>query len=188
MSNIDNEIRDAFQAKHLKQILVRAEYKARMRRRRRVFMMSFCPLAVAACLVLGILARIDGDYMSAYSGSYLHEVSQIRGGSEVDDLIADAVGCIQSEEYDIAESKLEDALSIMKFSEDQDAAGLADEDAYIYAIEKIQRDDINWYKAHVFMHQGRIFKAKRILRQIADSQSIYADDAKGILDDLKIKW
>ena len=49
---------------------------------------------------------------------------------------------------------------------------------------KIEQEDLQWYKAVVYMCQGRWIKAKKLLKKIAASDSFYKADAQKALNEL----
>jgi hypothetical protein len=187
MSNLDNELKEAFQAKHIKQILVQAENRIRTRRRRIILFSSFSAVAAAACIMLGIFIHADSQYMAGYSANYLSQAitNTARGDSEIDSLLSSAIMNIKDNKCDTAEKELNKALSIMTYKPGDEKKGFSsEEEHYKYNIEMVQRDDITWYKTLIFMQRGKVFKARKMLKMVANSESSHKHEAEIILSKL----
>ena len=46
----------------------------------------------------------------------------------------------------------------------------------------LQKQDIEWYKVMILMKEGEMFKSRKALKEIASSDSRYAEQARNILE------
>lgn len=130
-------------------------------RRRKVFTIRIAAAALAACLVVGVF--VDYNYRESYKGygfSDNIELLAARDGGT----ISQVVGEINDEEYKAALATIEEAMA-------QD-------------ISVSERDELEWYKAVTYMRMGKWIKARKLLKQIAASDSAYSEDAQKALKEL----
>ena len=144
-------------------------------RRRRTFTMRISSIAVAACLVLGVFVHFDtqSDYRQYGLGI---ELAVSRGGNYADKV----VNAISEDNYDIALEIIEEAESIDYYIDDPDPVILEQ----LILEYKIEQDDLKWYKAVTYMRMGKYYKAKKLLKQIAASDSHRKVEAQKALDTL----
>jgi tetratricopeptide (TPR) repeat protein len=144
-------------------------------RRRRTFAMRISSIAVAACLVLGVFVHFDtqSDYRQYGLGI---ELAISRGGGYSDK----AAVAINEGHYD-------EALSLIAEGEAQPFV-CDDTNPEIVEAERNEyyreQDELQWYKTVAYMRMGKYIKAKRLLKQIASSDSEYKDEAQAALDAL----
>ena len=73
--------------------------------------------------------------------------------------------------YKIAENNYTEALATI-------------EEAMAQDISVSERDELEWYKAVTYMRMGKWVKARKLLKQIAASDSAYSEDAQKALEEL----
>jgi hypothetical protein len=144
-------------------------------RRRRTFAMRISSIAAAVCLVLGVFVHFDtqSDYRQYGLGI---ELAISRGGGDSDKVAE----LINDRNYDEALSLIAEAEAKPFVCDDTNPEIVeAERDEY-----KREQDELQWYKAVCYMRDGKYFKAKRLLKNIAASDSDFAEDAKKALEDL----
>ena len=141
-------------------------------RHRRMFIWRISTsFAVAACLVVGIF--VNASYTNQCRlvgvGMELPEYGA-RGDSSLD-VICEK---IQNREFKTALSMIEEQQSIRDSISDEDA------------IKKYNAEQqvLEWYKAVTYMRMGKWVKARKLLKQIAESDSFYKKQAQEVLDKL----
>lgn len=159
---LHREIVQAIRMKAAKEHLQKVERQIRAEgRRRKVFKRLARVIALAACLVVGVF--VDYNYRESYKGygfSDNIELLAARDGGT----ISQVVGEINDEEYKAALATIEEAIA-------QD-------------ISVSERDELEWYKAVTYMRMGKWVKARKLLKQIAASDSAYSEDAQKALEEL----
>ena len=151
----------AIRMKAAKEHLQKVERQIRTEeRRRKVFTIRIAAAALAACLVVGVFVDYDnrGDYKD-YAANIKITPSRA-AGYEVNEVI-----------YKIAENNYTEALATIEEVMAQD-------------ISVSERDELEWYKAVTYMRMGKWVKARKLLNQIAASDSAYSEDAQKALEEL----
>ena len=152
----------AIRMKAAKEHLQKVERQIRAEERRRNVFKRLAPvIALAACLVVGVF--VDYNYRESYKGygfSDNIELLAARDGGT----ISQVIGEINDEEYKAALATIEEAMA-------QD-------------ISVSERDELEWYKAVTYMRMGKWIKARKLLKQIAASDSAYSEDAQKALEEL----
>ena len=151
----------AIRMKAAKEHLQKVEHQIRAEEnRRKVFTIRIAAVALAACLVVGVFVDYDnrGDYKD-YAANI--EITPSRAaGYQVNEVI-----------YKIAENNYTEALATI-------------EEAMAQDISVSERDELEWYKAVTYMRMGKWIKARKLLKQIAASDSAYSEDAQKALKEL----
>ena len=151
----------AIRMKAAKEHLQKVERQIRAEENRRKVFKRLAPvIALAACLVVGVFVDYDnrGDYKD-YAANI--EITPSRAaGYEVNKVI-----------YKIAENNYTEALATI-------------EEAMAQDISVSERDELEWYKAVTYMRMGKWIKARKLLKQIAASDSAYSEDAQKALEEL----
>lgn len=144
-------------------------------RRRRTFAMRISSIAAAACLVLGVFVHFDtqSDYRQYGLGI---ELAISRGGGYSDK----AAVAINEGHYDEALSLIAEGEAKPFVCDDKNPEIVeAERDEY-----QREQDELQWYKTVAYMRMGKYIKAKKLLKQIASSDSEYKDEAQAALDAL----
>lgn len=151
----------AIRMKAAKEHLQKVERQIRAEEnRRKVFTIRIAAVALAACLVVGVFVGYDNrDDYKDYAANI--EITPSRAaGYQVNEVI-----------YKIAENNYTEALATIEEVMAQD-------------ISVSERDELEWYKAVTYMRMGKWIKARKLLKQIAASDSIYREDAQKALEEL----
>lgn len=154
-------------------------------RRRQVFIVKLSNIAraVAACLIIGVIAGssyyyVDKankyeDYIQTMRCENLCENAQVSGFAD------QAYIAIQAGEYNEALNIItEGKQSLLSSTKDS----LLTEDGHQWYIT--EQDRLQWYEALAYMGKGRWIKARRLLKNIAKSDSFYRSDANRLLEEL----
>lgn len=145
-------------------------------RRRRTFAMRISSIAAAACLVLGVFVHFDtqSDYRQYGLGI---ELAISRGGGDSNK----AAVAINEGHYDEALSLIAEGEAKPFVCDDTNPEIVeAERDEY-----QREQDELQWYKTVAYMRMGKYIKAKKLLKQIALSDSEYKDEAQAALDALQ---
>lgn len=164
----------------------RAEQEERERarerelRRRRIFSWGFATVAVAAVLVVGVFFHIDirNDYITYGQQITLQDV-ELRGGESAAEPI---IAAMDAAEYDRAMELIEAAEARTLSVEGLSAA----EAEYERAVYVAEQEDVQWLKAVTLMRMGKWWQARRVLKDIASSDSYYREEAQAVLDALHV--
>ena len=144
-------------------------------RRRRTFAMRISSIAAAACLVLGVFVHFDtqSDYRQYGLGI---ELAISRGGGYSDK----AAVAINEGHYDEALSLIAEGEAKPFVCDDKNPEIVeAERDEY-----QREQDELQWYKTVAYMRMGKYYKAKKLLKQIAASDSHRKVEAQKALDTL----
>ena len=150
----------AIRMKAAKEHLQKVERQIRAEENRRKVFKRLAPvITLAACLVVGVFVDYDnrGDYKD-YAANMI--TPSRAAGYEVNEVI-----------YKIAENNYTEALATI-------------EEAMAQDISVSERDELEWYKAVTYMRMGKWIKARKLLKQIAASDSAYSEDAQKALEEL----
>lgn len=139
-------------------------------------------LASVAAMVVAIVGSVNytstlhtmqGNGMLAYAEL---TAPVARDGNELDTMIEDAYDLIGIGELDKATDAIEKAKATV--SERLVQPVETEEDEYEHQVLQQKLYVLEWYEAIVLMRQGKVIKAKRMLKSIASSSSPYANMAK----------
>ena len=105
-----------------------------------------------------------------------------RSANEVDSLLAVAYELIGT-------SKQKEALDVLAstrelLNQEMEIPIVDEETQYNHQMAQMRLYDVDWYEAIATMRQGKNRAAKRLLKDIAASQSPYADKSKQILKEI----
>lgn len=144
-------------------------------------------ISIAACLIVlfaGFIFLRTYHRMQSYGNSCFAELVSpaTRGGNDLDSLLSSCYELIGKGELKEANAALVAARSIIS---DFQEAPLTDEiTEYKNQIILAKQYEADWYGAIILMKQGRYWKAKSALKQVAASCSPYSNDATEILERL----
>lgn len=167
---LQKEIELAIQERGLREMLQREEARIRSKQRiRRITLWSVgggsLTTAVAAAMTMMLVVAPVAQQMQSYSNQYVAqvEVGGLRGDDECADKLNRALLLMQDGRWSDASAIIEDVLRQTANSQDEQVREM--------------RDNAQWLKAVCLMHEGKVMKAKRLLRQIANSDSPYSQQA-----------
>mgnify|MGYP003289764022 CR=1 FL=1 len=158
-------------------------------RRRQVFIVKLSNVArlVAACLIIGVIAGSSYYYVdtvNTYRDCGLNIQSEIlaeRGGARGEEKCSDrAITAMANGDYKLALDIIEEGESI-KFAFDDPNSTLREQALLEF---KFEQEDLQWFKAVTYMRMGKWVKAKRLLKEIAASDSYYKTKAEKALEEL----
>lgn len=180
---LQREIILATQRVHFKRYLENIEQQSKLKRKRmtkRVSTLSIAASIVCIC-VLGVDIRWSSNLRDAANLSYIEiGAPSPRSSGEIDGLLLMAYNYIGESDYENASSRLDAAESII--NERLLHPVITEEDAYRKEILILQKQDAEWYRVLILMNDGEIFKIRKALKGIANSDSRYADEARNILE------
>ncbi len=172
----------AFKRNKIKQNLqiVEKQIQGKEQRQKWIKITSYS-LAMAACITFAVMYVGTVNTYKNYGEYYFGQTTEysFRGGDDVDDLISEAYEQIANAEYSKAISNLTSAQEILD-SKTFDMT--TEEGVYLAQMAMLKQQDIQWYKAIAYMRNGNIRKAKKLLKDIRNSDSKYSENAKNILE------
>lgn len=154
----------AIRMKAAKEHLQKVERQIRAEERRRNVFKKLAPvIALAACLVVGVFVDYDnrGDYKDYATGITIAQAAPARGERDIVNEVA----------IEINDKNYAEALALI-------------DEAAAMEIDAREQQDLEWYKAVTYMHMGKWMKARKLLKQIAASDSIHNADAQKALEEL----
>ena len=191
---LQKDIIMAIQARGLRECLQKKETELRAKRAQkqrliRLSSWSFGSALVAAMAILALITIPMAQIMKQESLQYASSIdsSAVRGGAvrggvqaQTDPLqsqLLNIYSLITQKQFDQANKNVKQLIHDLQTTQD------------IHSEEhKEIFDQAQWLCAICEMHQGKVFKAKKLLRQIANSDSHYAERAQMLLDELKCPW
>ena len=174
------------QRKELKAMLQEQEKgEQKPARRNTVFKISSI-VALAACLFIGIIIVHNAFRMANLGGDYIAQLEQtVPRGSGVEETLSLIYDDLQQGNYAEAQDNIDKAKEFI--CEEQSicylmsTAEAIEEYNYHQQMLKLDSDELDWYQALLYAKTHKIFKAKKLLKQIAKSDSEYSDDAASML-------
>lgn len=139
-------------------------------------------LAVAACFFIGVcFVGYDFWKLSSLGGDYIAQLEQpVPRGSGVEETLAVIHDDLQQGNYADAQDNIDKARQLIQ-DEQSIAYPTEEETEYHQQMLKLDSDELDWYQALLYAKTHKIFKAKKLLKQIAKSDSRYKDDAAAML-------
>ena len=170
------------QRKELKAMFQEQEKEGQKPVRRGLVIKLSSVVALAACLFIGIIIVHDAFKMANLGGDYIAQLEQpVVRGSGVEESLALIYEDLQQGNYAEAQDNIAKARELIH--EEQSVAYPTEEETeYHQQMLKLDSDELDWYQALVYAKTHKVFKAKRLLKQIAGSDSRYSEDAKRLLD------
>jgi hypothetical protein len=142
----------------------------------------FIKLAVAACFFIGVcFVGYDFWKLSSLGGDYIAQLEQpVPRGSGVEETLVVIHDDLQQGNYSEAKKNIEKARQLI--AEEQSITYPTEEETeYHQQMLKLDSDELDWYQALVYVKTHKVFKAKRLLKQIVNSDSKYKEEAKALL-------
>ena len=145
----------------------------------------FLSLAAAACFFFAVFIVHDAWKMSSLGGDYIAQLEQpVPRGSGMEETLALIYDDLQQDNYSEAQENIDKARELLH-DEQIIIHGLTEEAneeiLYHQQMLKIDTDELDWYQALLYAKTHKIFKAKKLLKQIAKSDSRYSEDAVAML-------
>ena len=180
---LQKQIEDTIRERGLREMLkkdetdIRQKEETDIRRKRHIKRITLWSLgggsmvtAIAAVLLLLLVVAPMARMMQDYSNNYVEqiEIGKTRSYRDYDsNRLNNAIRQMKNNEWDEANAIIDNVL--------QKTAGSQEEQ-----VREIY-DNAEWLKAICLMHDGKVIKAKRLLRKIANSESSFSHQAKEIL-------
>ena len=174
---LQQEIENAIRERGLREMLQKEE--ARIRHRQKVTKVTIWSLgsgsmisAIAAVMLFFVVITPLAHQMQNYSSQYIAqvEVGSLRGDNEIADKLSNALLLMHSDDWEKASALVNEVLEQTSGSQEEQIREMY--------------DSAEWLKAICLMHNGKVFKAKRLLRKIANSESHYSEQAADLLETL----
>ena len=138
-------------------------------------------IVAAACLFIGIILVHDAFRMATIGGDYIAQLEQpVPRGSGVEETLALIYDDLQQGNYSEAKENIEKARQLIA-KEQSNAYPTQEETEYHQQMLKLDSDELDWYQALLYAKTHKFFKAKKLLKQIAKSDSRYNEEAKTLL-------
>ncbi len=139
-------------------------------------------LAVAACFFIGVcFVGYDFWKLSSLGGDYIAQLEQpVPRGSGVEETLALIYDDLQQGNYSKTQDNIDGARQLI-LKEQSNAYPTQEETEYHQQMLKLDSDELDWYQALLYAKTHKFFKAKKLLKQIAKSDSRYKEEAKAIL-------
>jgi len=146
--------------------------------------------AVAAALALGVFLPVNNHHLAVAgyneAGQILSngqiQFNTLRGDDEISDELKSSYSMIQDGKYQDALTSLTEVEEAI----DQQISELSGDDSAIMRISELNRmkQDAEWYRAVILMHEKKVGQAKKLLKLIAKSDSVYSEKASRILKEV----
>ena len=178
---LHSEVVLGIQRKELKAMLQEQEKEGEKPVRRGLVFKISSIVALAACLFIGIIIVHDAFRMSTLGGDYIAQLEQpIPRGSGLEETLA-LIYDLQQGNFAEAQENIDKARLLIQ-EEQSIAYPTEDEIEYHQQMLKLDSDELDWYQALLYAKTHKVFKAKKLLKQIAKSDSRYSNDAMKLLD------
>lgn len=165
------------QRKELKAMLQDQEAQVHQPIRRKLFVRAPIITTLAACLLIFIFIAHNAFKMAILGGDYIAQLEQpVPRGSGVEETLQLIYDDLQQGNYSEAQENINKARELVR--EEQTVVYLTEEETeYHQQMLKLDTDDLDWYQALVYAKTHKVFKAKKLLKQIAASDSRYCEGA-----------
>ena len=180
---LQREIILATQRVYFKRHLQNIEQQSNLKKKRMIKSVSTWSIAAAiVCVcILGIDMKYSSDLRDASMICYLEIGAPLtRSDNEIDELLSQAYELIGKNELESASGKI--GIAEKKINELLKGDVTTEEEQYHKDIMVLQKQDIEWYKVMILMKEGEMFKSRKALKEIASSDSRYAEQARKILE------
>lgn len=179
---LHSEVVLGIQRRELKAMLQDQEKEGEKPVRRGLVFKISSIVALAACLFIGIIIVHDAFRMATLGGDYIAQLElPVPRGSGVEETLSLIYDDLQQGNYADAQDNIDKARQLIQ-DEQSIAYPTEEETEYHQQMLKLDSDELDWYQALVYAKTHKVFKAKRLLKQIARSDSRYSEDAKRLLD------
>lgn len=178
---LHSEVVLGIQRKELKALLQDQEKEGQNPVRKGLVFKISSIVALAACLFIGIIIVHDSLRMADLGGDYIAQLEQpVPRGSGVEETLALIYDDLQQGNYAEAQDNIDKARQLIQ-DEQSIAYPTEEETEYHQQMLKLDSDELDWYQALLYAKTHKVFKAKRLLKQIAGSDSRYRYEALNML-------
>ena len=147
----------------------------------RTFSYAFAVAACVACVcVFSLRLNTAANFRTMGAECYAELSAPIaRSSDEIANKISEVYGLIGADDLDSAQTLI-DATNALLIQDDQQFES-AEQAEYYEALCQGYKEDLEWYQAILYMKEGKISKAKKMLKSIAKNDGSYAEEAINIL-------
>ena len=169
------------QRKELRAVLLDQEKVLSQPIRRKLYVRVPIITTLAACLLIFIFISHNAFKMASLGEDYIAQLEQpVPRGSGIEETLSLIYDDLQQGNYSDGQENIDKARQLIL--EEQRATYPTDEETeYHRQMLKLDSDELNWYQALLYAKTHKYFKAKKLLKQIAGSDSRYKDDAAAML-------
>lgn len=141
-------------------------------------------LATAACIVCVCVFSLrlnTANYFKTAGAKCYSELNApiTRSSDNISGKMIEIYDLIGADQLDSAQTVINEVEGLI--CQDVTDYGTEEQAEYEKAIRANYLEDINWYQAIVYMKAGKIAKAKKILKEIVNTDGAYCEEAKNIL-------
>lgn len=177
---LHSEVVLGIQRKELKAMLKEQEKEGQKPVRRGLVIKISSIVALAACLFIGIIIVHNAFRMATLGGDYIAQLEQpVPRGSGVEETLALIYDDLQQGNYAESQDNIDKARQLIE-EEQAIAYSTEEETEYHQQMLKLDSDELDWYQALVYAKTHKVIKAKKLLKQIAKSNSRYKDEANNL--------
>lgn len=172
------------QRKELKAMFQEQEKEGQKPVRRGLVIKLSSIVALAACLFIGIIIVHDAFKMATLGGDYIAQLEQpVVRGSGVEETLSLIYEDLQQGNYAEAQDNIDKAKDLIR--EEQSVAYPTEEETeYHQQMLKLDSDELDWYQALLYAKTHKVFKAKKLIKQIGASDSRYNHDAIQLISNI----
>ena len=180
--HIQSTIVNAIQSVSLKRYLQDVESAYRKKNKAVRAFIRFMATVAAALVLLFTTGGILRNHHCRQAGRfYYSELAPVaaRSANSIDSLLSLAFDQLGQKRYVEADSSLQEATAIAETILNEPIVD--EESKYEHLLIREKKCELDWYSAISLMLQGKVHKAKKVLSQIAETDSPYATEASKLL-------
>lgn len=149
--------------------------------RGRTFSYAFAVAACVSCVcIVSLRLNTAANFRTIGAECYAElSVPIARSSDEIADKIAEAYDLIGADELDSAQTLVDAANALLAYDNQQFES--AEQAEYYEALRQGYQEDLEWYQAIIYMKEGKVGKAMKMLKSIAKNNGTYAEEATNIL-------
>ena len=182
---LQKEIILAVQRVHFKQYLRNVEHGLKLKRKRIIRRISSWSVAAAILCVcmIGLDWKISSD-LTDMSMQYYAETVVIpsRDGNDIARLLENIHESLGDNNLTSVRDSILLAETLISTEIKTEVTNAEEE--YERSIILTQSQELEWYKALILMKEGKVFQSRKALKQIALSESRYAEKARNIIESI----
>lgn len=147
-------------------------------------------IAVAAALAFGVFLPVNNHNLAVAGYNEADKIlsngniqfNTLRGDDEISDKLESSIALIQDGKYKEALA----SLTEVEESIDEQMPALSGDDSAIMRISELNKmkQDTEWYRAVILMREKKVGQAKKLIKQIASSESTHSEEALRILKEV----
>lgn len=147
----------------------------------RTYSYAFAVATCVACVcIVSLRLNTAANFRTIGAECYAELSAPVaRSSDEIADKIAEIYDLIGADELDSAQTLIDEANALS--SNDDQQYESAEQAEYYEALRQGYQEDLEWYQAIIYMKEGKVSKAKKMLKSIAKNGGAYAEEAANIL-------